>query len=246
MFFSLISAFSPASGHRGPLAQPSLDNSRAYIVKLAVALFLLAAGLFPAPAAAEPALAAATAGGKTILAFGDSLTAGYGLKDKNDALPAQLQALLQMQGLPVTVINAGVSGETTAGGLRRLEWTLNRHNPDYVILALGGNDMLRAIDPASSYQNLQKMLDILRAHQKPVLLAGMRAPASMGEGFSKAYDTMYAGLAKQYGAVFYPFILDGVAANPALNLRDGVHPNPQGVAVMARGLYPYVIELLKK
>lgn len=187
----------------------------------------------------------ATGSGKTVLAFGDSITAGYGLS-KAEALPAQLQALFESQGHPVTVINAGVSGETTAGGLRRLEWTLKKHNPDYVILALGGNDMLRAIDPRTSLQNLQQMLEILKAYKKPVLLAGMRAPESMGPAFSKGYDLMYAGLARDYGTLFYPFILDGVAANPALNLRDGVHPNAQGVAVIARGMYPYVVELLKK
>ncbi|MDP2205131.1 MAG: arylesterase [Alphaproteobacteria bacterium] len=193
------------------------------------------AGGAPAPAG----------GGKTVLAFGDSITAGYGL-NKTEALPAQLQALFEAKGQPVTVINAGVSGETTAGGLRRLEWTLKKHNPDYVILALGGNDMLRAIDPRSSLQNLQQMMEILKAYKKPVLIAGMRAPESMGPSFSKGYDLMYSGLAKDYGAGFYPFILDGVAQNPALNLRDGVHPNAQGVAVIAQGMYPYVLELLKK
>jgi len=229
----------------------SLDNSRGYIVKQALVLAVVLLGLLAAPLAAAAQTDAATAqkvaaGGKTILAFGDSLTAGYGLKDKNLALPAQLQGLLVAQGLPVTVINAGVSGDTTAGGLRRLEWTLKRYNPDYVILALGGNDMLRAVDPRSSAQNLQAMLDILKTYKKPVLLAGMKAPQSMGPAFAKGYDIMYSGLAQQYGAVYYPFLLDGVAANPALNLPDGVHPNADGVAVMARGIYPYVLELLKK
>lgn len=234
MFFSLC--------RNAVFSRPSLDNSRGYIVKLALAMLLV----FSAPAAAQAGGAAApTGGGKTVLAFGDSITAGYGL-NKSEALPAQLQALLEANGLPVTVINAGVSGETTAGGLRRLEWALKKHNPDYVILALGGNDMLRAIDPRSSLQNLQQMMEILKAYKKPVLLAGMRAPESMGPVFSKGYDLMYPGLARDYGAVFYPFILEGVAQNPALNLRDGVHPNAQGVAVIAKGMYPYVVELLKK
>jgi len=221
---------------------PSLDNSRGYIVKLAFAALLL---LAPSAAMAGEAHTFSAGSGKTVLAFGDSITAGYGIS-KAEALPAQLQALFESQGHPVTVINAGVSGETTAGGLRRLEWTLKKHNPDYVILALGGNDMLRAIDPRTSLQNLQQMMELLKAYKKPVLLVGMRAPESMGPAFSKGYDLMYAGLARDYGAVFYPFILEGVAANPALNLRDGVHPNAQGVAVIVRGMYPYVVELLKK
>ena len=182
---------------------------------------------------------------KTILAFGDSLTAGYGLQ-KTEALPAQLEALFQNGGHPITFINAGVSGDTTAGGLRRLEWSLKKFNPDYVMLALGANDMLRAVDPRTTLQNLQQMMEILKAYNKPVLLVGMRAPASMGPAFSNGYDRMYASLAQNYGAVFYPFILEGVATNPALNLRDGVHPNAQGVAVMAHGMFPYVVQLMRK
>lgn len=243
MWYSPISAFVSAFGPLQAFSRPSLDNSRGYIVKLAVCGFLAFAGFASAPAAAQNT---PPAGSKTILAFGDSLTAGYGLKNKNDALPGQLQALLSAEGVPVTVINAGVSGDTTAGGLRRLEWTLKRYNPDYVILALGGNDMLRAINPQNSQQNLQAMLEILKTHKKPVLLAGMRAPASMGPAFAKGYDVMYSSLAQQYGAVYYPFLLEGVAANPALNLADGVHPNVQGVAIMARGIYPYVIKMLMK
>ena len=252
MWFSLLSAPSAAaSGRMQAVLRPSLDNSRGYIVKQAGALTVVLLGLMLAPLAAFAQTGAASApgtaaGGKTILAFGDSLTAGYGLKDKNLALPAQLQGLLAAQGLPVTVINAGVSGDTTAGGLRRLEWTLKRYNPDYVILALGGNDMLRAVDPRTSLQNLQAMLEILKTYKKPVLLAGMKAPQSMGPAFAKGYDLMYSGLAREYGTVYYPFLLEGVAANASLNLPDGVHPNADGVAVMARGIYPYVIELLKK
>lgn len=234
MFFSLCRA--------AGFSTPSLDNSRGYIVKLAFVALLALSNPAAVQAGGPPA---AAGGGVTVLAFGDSITAGYGL-NKAEALPAQMQALFEAKGQPVTVINAGVSGETTAGGLRRLEWTLKKHNPDYVILALGGNDMLRAIDPRSSLQNLQQMMEILKAYKKPVLIAGMRAPESMGAAFSKGYDLMYSGLAREYGAVFYPFILEGVAQNPALNLRDGVHPNAQGVAVIAQGMYPYVLELLKK
>lgn len=182
---------------------------------------------------------------KTVLAFGDSITAGYGLS-RQEALPVKLQEKLHAAGLPVTVINAGVSGDTTAGGVTRLEWTLKRTNPDYVIVALGGNDLLRGVDPSVTAQNLRRMLETLKTYKKPVLLAGMRAPSSMGVAYAAGYDAMYAGLAKEYGAVFYPFLLAGVATDPAMNQRDGVHPNTAGVAVIVEGLAPYVAELLKK
>lgn len=216
-------------------------------VKQTVLAFLLLGALAIPVMAQEtpPAPAAPAAASKKVLAFGDSLTAGYGLK-QGEGLPFQLQALFDAQGLPVTFIPAGVSGDTTASGLGRLEWTLKRQNPDYAILALGGNDMLRAIDPATSEKNLRRMLDMFKAQDIPVLIAGMRAPLSYGAAYSQGYDKMYAGLAKEYDAVFYPFLLEGVAENPALNLRDGVHPNAQGVQIVARGLYPSVVELLKK
>lgn len=222
----------------------SLDNSAWAGVKQALASFavlcLLATPLAAQAPPSQPAMA-----GKKVLAFGDSLTAGYGLR-REEALPMQLQALFDAQKIPVTFIQAGVSGDTTAGGLGRLEWTLDRNKPDYAILALGANDMLRAIDPATTQKNLRAMLDIFKARKIPVLLAGMRAPASMGPAFAGGYDKMYASLAKEYNAVFYPFLLEGVAANPALNISDGVHPNATGVQVIARGLYPYVTALLKK
>lgn len=197
---------------------------------------------------AMPAMADRTAPPekKVILAFGDSLTAGYGL-DRADALPVYLQRGLEKAGYDgVSIVNAGVSGDTTAGGVTRLAWTLKRQNPDYVILALGGNDMLRAIDPAATEQNLRKMLETLKAADIPVLLAGMRAPASMGPDFAGAYDKMYAKLAKEYQAVYYPFILDGVAMNPDYNQRDGVHPNVEGVKIIAAKMLPYLEQLLKK
>jgi len=183
---------------------------------------------------------------KVVLAFGDSLTAGYGL-DRADALPVHLQRGLERAGYEgISIVNAGVSGDTTAGGVTRLAWTLKRQNPDYVILALGGNDMLRAIDPAATEKNLRNMLETLKAAGIPVLLAGMRAPASMGPEFAGAYERMYASLAKEYEAVYYPFILDGVAMNPAYNQRDGVHPNVEGIKIIAAKMLPYLEQLLKK
>lgn len=189
------------------------------------------------------ATAAQARTGKTILAFGDSLTAGYGLQ-RNEAFPVQLQARLQQAGVNVNVVNGGVSGDTTAGGLRRLPYMLKKQNPDYVILALGGNDMLRNINPQLTRQNLKGMLEILKSHKIPVLLAGMRAPANAGPAMDKAYLAMYKSLAAEYGAVLYPFFLQGVALQPALNQRDGIHPTAQGIAVMVEGILPSVAKLL--
>lgn len=180
---------------------------------------------------------------KTILAFGDSLTAGYGLR-RDESFPAQLQARLQKEGLNVRVVNGGASGDTTAGGLRRLEYALKKSSPDCVILALGGNDMLRGIDPAHTQQNLKGMLDILRARRIPVLLAGMRAYPGSGPGMDAAYVSLYKSLAEGYGAVFYPFFLKGVALDPALNLDDGIHPTARGVAVIVENILPSVAALL--
>jgi acyl-CoA thioesterase-1 len=186
----------------------------------------------------------AEAGQKRIIAFGDSLTAGLGVS-YNQAFPAQLQDKLRSKGYDVQVINAGVSGETSAGGLARLEWTLYQ-KPDYVILELGANDMLRAIDPAVTKQNLQKMLDILQEKKIPVLLTGMKAFANLGPQFTAAYEEMFASLAKQYHVVYYPFFLDGVALHPGLLQDDGLHPNPAGVGVIVTHILPSVEKLLKQ
>lgn len=181
--------------------------------------------------------------GKTILAFGDSLTAGYGLQ-RNEAFPVQLQARLQKAGVDVNIVNGGVSGDTTAGGLRRLPYMLKKQSPDYVILALGANDMLRGVNPALTHQNLKGMMEILKSHKIPVLLAGMRAYSNGDPTMDKAYVAMYKSLAAEYGAVLYPFFLEGVAMRPSLNLKDGVHPTAQGVAVMVEGILPSVAKLL--
>jgi len=188
--------------------------------------------------------AAAADTGRTLMVFGDSLTAGYGLP-RGESFPDKLGERLKKEGLNVEVLGRGVSGETTAGGLTRLEYTL-RKNPDYVILALGGNDMLRAIDPRVTRANLKKMLEILKARKIPVMLAGMRVYGNLGPNIDKAYVEMYKDLADEYGAVLYPFFLDGVVADPALNLPDGIHPNQKGIAVMVERILPAVSELLVK
>jgi acyl-CoA thioesterase-1 len=179
-----------------------------------------------------------------ILALGDSLTAGYGLAAA-DSFPAQLERALNDRGTTVQVLNAGVSGDTTAGGLARLEWALV-DNPDLVILALGANDSLRAVAPEITRANLAAILEKLQARQLPVLLAGMYAPPNLGQTYQAAFDSIYPQLAVQYGALLYPFFLDGVATDPALNQADGIHPNSDGVAVLVQRIVPYVLRLIEQ
>ena len=179
---------------------------------------------------------------RVVVAFGDSLTAGFGLTSE-EALPAALERRLRAQGLDVRVRNAGVSGDTTAGGRARLDWTLP-DAVDLVILALGANDMLRGIDPDFARANLDAMLARLKARGIPVLLAGMRAPASLGADYVRAFDAIYPELAERHGAALYPFLLEGVAFKAELNLDDGLHPNAAGVRRIADGLLPMVRDAL--
>jgi acyl-CoA thioesterase-1 len=210
-----------------------------------------------APAIVALALSAATplnaAGGATasdllrLLAFGDSLTAGYGLP-KAQSFTAQLERALADEGLAVTVIDAGVSGDTSAGGRARLDWTLAGTadgGPDAVIVELGANDALRGIDPRITYDNLDAILSELKRRKLPVLLAGMRAPPNMGAEYTEAFDGIYPRLAEKHGVALYPFFLEGVAADPALNQADGIHPNARGVAVIVKRMSPAVKVLLK-
>jgi acyl-CoA thioesterase I len=202
-------------------------------MRLLALIFLLT--LLSGPAAAETQI--------TILAFGDSLVAGNGVA-ADKTFPAQLEARLKAEDLPVRVINGGNSGETSAGGVQRIATALDRAKPDAVILVLGGNDMLRAIDPAATRENLGKILDVLKARRLPVLLAGMRAHERLGPSFDAAYVKMYKELAQQYGAIYYPFFLEGVAQAPELNLTDGVHPNAEGFAVIVTNMLSPVADLL--
>ena len=181
-------------------------------------------------------------GARVILALGDSLTAGYGL-DQTKAFPVQLQAALRDAGHDVTVVNAGVSGDTSAGGRSRLEWLLSP-DVDAVIVELGANDGLRGVDPAQTRENIDWILATLKAKGLPVLLTGMVAPPNLGQDYGREFNTLYPDLAQQYGALFDPFFLEGVAADPALNQPDGIHPNPEGVAIIVHRMLPKVIELL--
>ncbi|MFQ5955963.1 MAG: arylesterase [Kiloniellales bacterium] len=188
----------------------------------------------------------AAAGQQTLrlVVFGDSLTAGYGLPAAA-AFPAQLERALTARGLDVVVVNAGVSGDTTAGGLARLDWTL-AEGPDALILALGANDALRGIDPQLTYDNLDRILSRLGERGVMVLLAGMLAPPNLGRAYGDRFDAIFPRLAEEHGVPLYPFFLDGVAAEPALNLGDGLHPNEAGVAVMVARITPYVLRLIDR
>jgi len=177
-----------------------------------------------------------------ILDFGDSLTAGYGLAPEQ-AFPARLEAALRRQGIEVRVVNGGVSGDTTAGGLARLDWAL-ADKPDLVILALGANDALRGIDPATVRGNLDKMIRKIEASGARVLLLGMLAPPNWGADYKSAFDRIFPELAKVHDVPLYSFFLEGVAMKPELNQPDGLHPNERGVAVLVDRLAPVVARLV--
>lgn len=183
----------------------------------------------------------AMAADKLIVAFGDSLSAGYGLKS-TESFPVQLEAALRRGGTAARVYNAGVSGDTTAQGRARLGFVLNslKAKPDLIILQLGGNDMLRAIDPAQTEANLSAMLTELKKRRIPVLLAGMLAAPNLGKAYQTRFDAVYPKLARQYGTKLYPFFLNGVTGNRTLLLRDGIHPTAKGIGVVVVGILPQV------
>lgn len=177
-----------------------------------------------------------------ILALGTSLTQGLGVAPGLD-LTAVLEARLRSSGFDVKFINAGVSGDTSAGGLARLDWSLADH-PQAAIIELGSNDALRGQSPTETEKNLATILGRLKSEHVSVLLTGMKAPRNLGPEYAAQFDAIYPRLAKEYGVLFYPFILDGVAANPKLNQADGIHPNPAGVKIIADRMFPYVKRLV--
>ncbi len=191
-----------------------------------------------------PAAAAADAPPRTvrILAFGDSLTAGYGLPH-GDGFVAQLQAALDRAGAHATVLDAGVSGDTSADGLARLDWALG-DRPDAAIVELGANDGLRGLDPGQLQRNLGAILDRLQALHIPVLLSGMYAPPNLGAGYEQAFRGVYDRLSQRPGLLYDPFFLANVAGDRALNQADGIHPQPAGVAIIVRRLTPLVLRLV--
>lgn len=188
------------------------------------------------------ALEAVNAEPVRILALGDSLTAGYMLSP-GDAFPAKLEAALKAKGYDVRLINAGVSGDTTAGGRARLGWALI-DKPDRAIVELGANDALRGIDPALVRDNLDAILSELAARGVDVFLAGMMAPRNMGPAYVEAFDALYPALHEKYGVPLYPFFLDGVIEQPALTFHDGMHPTAAGVDVIVAGILPHIEQWL--
>ncbi len=217
--------------NRMPRSRPGGYRHRRAFLQLSAAL-LLEALSFPAWSAAQetPPL--------KIIAFGDSVVAGYGLA-ADAAFPAVLEKTLRAEGYHVTIINAGVSGDTASGGEARLDWALG-DGADGVILELGGNDMLRGVDPEVTKAALDAILAKLKARNIKVLIVGMKALPSLGQEFKTRFDAIYPGLAKKYEAPLYPHFLEGVIDEPALKLADGLHPNPAGVERIVKGILPDV------
>jgi len=183
---------------------------------------------------------------KLVVAFGDSLYAGYRLAP-NEGLAPQLQAALKGDGINARVHNAGVSGDTTAAGKSRLSFVLDNleRKPDLMVLGLGGNDMLRGIKPEETRANMVAMLDELKKRDIPVILTGMLAAPNLGQDYASTFNGLFPQLAKQYNASLYPFFLDGVVTDKALMLSDNIHPNAKGVSRVVEGLSPLVEAALK-
>lgn len=200
---------------------------------LMAAIAALVAGSFSASAAQRT---------MKLIAFGDSLTAGLGLS-ADASFPVRLERALKARGHDVSVQNAGVSGDTASGGLARLDWSVPGE-ADAVILELGANDALRGVDPTVTQKALEAMIQHLQARGVHVLLAGMRAPRNLGPDYVSRFDAIYPELAAKYAVVFDPFFLEGVAANPALNQGDGLHPSAAGVDAIVARILPKVEELM--
>jgi acyl-CoA thioesterase I len=181
---------------------------------------------------------------RVIIAFGDSLTAGLGVTP-DGSYPAQLQARLRAEGYAYRVVNAGVSGDTTAGGLRRVDWAL-RNKPDVAIVALGANDALRGQDLASVRANLDAIVARFQEAGVRVLVAGMEVPPNYGARYAAEFRRLYADVARKRGAALMPFLLDGVAGNPRLNQPDGIHPTADGYRIVAAHLWPHLAPMLTR
>ncbi len=179
-----------------------------------------------------------------MVAFGDSLTAGYGLQ-QSASFPAQLEKALKAKGHKVIIVNAGVSGDTTSGGLARFDWAVSTKT-DAVILELGANDALRGTSPQGAYDNLDKIITKLKARNIAVLVTGMRALRNWGKDYEAAFNPIFQKLSAKHDVLLYPFFLEGVALDPKLNLPDGLHPNPKGILEIVKRIIPKVEDLLKR
>ena len=194
-----------------------------------------------------PAMAGAhSTTGPVVVAFGDSLTQGYGLFEDDGFVPQLRRWLAENGAPPLRVVNAGVSGDTSAGGLSRIGWTLTP-DVDAIIVALGGNDMLRGINPEVTRNNLDLIIEKIKNKNIKIILTGMLAQQSYGTKFNEKFNSIYPDLAKKHKISLYPFLLEGIALNPSLNLEDRKHPNAKGVEIIAEGLYPLIKkEILNK
>ncbi|NQV81337.1 MAG: arylesterase [Alphaproteobacteria bacterium] len=204
----------------------------------------LAAGVVFTLALAGAATASAAAAQTVIAVLGDSLAAGFGLPAAQ-AFPARLEAALRAGGADVRVINAGVSGDTSAGGLARVDWLLG-DEPDIVIVELGSNDSLRGLDPAATFDNLDAIVARLKERKVSVMIAGMLAPRNLGREYVDEFDAIYPRLAEKHDVMLYPFFLDGVALDPTLNQNDLIHPNQDGVDVIVQRLLPAARDLIDR
>ena len=231
----------PMFGRRNVLALAQVVSAPA-LVNVLVGFLLFASATFTS--AIFTSTLAETAKPIRIVAFGDSLSAGYGVRP-SQSFPAQLQKELKARGHNVIVANAGVSGDTSAAGLARLAWAIG-DDADAVIVEFGANDALRGIDPKVTRDNMQKILSKLNERRLPVLLTGMRAPTNWGDNFAEDFDAIFPDLAKEHSLIFYPFFLDGVIFDAKLNQQDGIHPNSKGVAAIVKAMLPQVEELIAK
>lgn len=221
------------------MALNASSNARARALSALLALALLATGFASGPSdAADPARPV------RIVAFGDSLTAGFGLTSA-DAFPVRLEIALKRRGHAVEVLNAGVSGDTTAGGMARVDWAVP-DGTDAVILELGANDALQGRDPAQTRANLDAIVGRLTVEGVEVLIAGMQAPRNLGEPFAAKFDPIFPDLAAKHRTLLYPFFLDGVALDLTLNQGDGIHPNAKGVAIIVERIVPVVEQLIAR
>ncbi len=198
----------------------------------------------PTPTKDQPPTGPAPTEALRIVAFGDSLTAGLGLAQE-DAYPAQLQRRLEQTGHRYTVVNAGVSGDTTAGGVRRVDWVLKTH-PSIVILELGTNDGLRGLKLDQTEANLRQIIERLRASGSKVVLVGMKLPPNYGAEYTHQFSALFERLAKQYQLLYLPFFLHGVAAQPSLNQADGIHPTADGYRIIVEHMLSAIQPFLKK
>lgn len=226
-FLRRFSRANPTNNHRR--AKRQISGLYAAII----VAFLVA--IISGPANAQPV---------RIVAFGDSLLAGFGLR-ANEAFPAQLENTLKKRGHDVEIANAGVSGDTTTGGLSRLDWSI-QDGTEAVILVLGANDMLRGMDPEIARKNLDEMIKRLKARKIEVLIGGMRAAPNLGPDYAAKFDSIYPELAKEHDVLIYPFFLDGVAGQRELNLGDGIHPTPKGVSLIVERILPAVESLIER